>query len=47
MKKRKYTRVASVLLTLVLLASALAGCSSTENCIPDSKIEGCEIFVKK
>lgn len=39
--------MAAALLALVLLTAALAGCSSTENCIPDSKIEGCEIYVEK
>lgn len=39
--------MAAALLALVLLTAALAGCSSTENCIPASKIEGCEIYVEK
>ena len=47
MRNRKYIHMAAALLALVLLTFVLAGCSSTENCIPDSKIEGCEIYVEK
>ncbi len=48
MKNRKTVRMICLILSLVLLMGAFAGCApAAENLVPTGKIEGCDIFVKK